>query len=92
MSKVMKEVVAVTGFYKNAQGVEKKRYQKIGSIIDTKNGPMLKLDNIPLREGGWDGWAYINDPKPRDDHGQPNGNVAPRHESLNEVLNDDMPF
>jgi hypothetical protein len=25
---------------------------------------MLKLDVIPLKEGGWDGWAYLNDPKP----------------------------
>lgn len=77
MSKVLNEVVAVTGFYKNKEGTEKKRYQKIGSIIDTKNGPMLKMDVIPLREGGWDGWAYINDPKPRD----VNGNVAPRAEA-----------
>lgn len=74
MSKVLNEVVAVTGFYKNKEGVEKKRYQKVGSIIDTKNGPMLKLDVIPLREGGWDGWAYINEPKPK----EANGNVAPR--------------
>jgi hypothetical protein len=27
---------------------------------------MLKLDSIPLREGGWDGWAYLNDPKPQE--------------------------
>jgi hypothetical protein len=26
---------------------------------------MLKIDVIPLREGGWDGWAYMNDPKDR---------------------------
>ena len=24
---------------------------------------MLKLDTIPLKDGGWDGWAYLNDPK-----------------------------
>jgi len=27
---------------------------------------MLKLDVIPLKEGGWDGWAYLNDPKPKE--------------------------
>jgi hypothetical protein len=63
LSKVSKEISCIVGEYKNAQGQVKKRYQRIGSIIETKNGPMLKLDNIPLREGGWDGWAYINDPR-----------------------------
>ena len=67
MSKVIKEISCVTGEYTNAQGERKKRYQRIGSIIETKNGPMLKLDNIPLREGGWDGWAYMNDPRPQEE-------------------------
>lgn len=57
-------VVAVTGKYTDASGKEKSRYQTIGAIIDTRNGPMLKLESVPL---GWDGWAYLNDPKPRDD-------------------------
>jgi hypothetical protein len=67
MSKVSKEISCITGEYTNAQGQAKKRYQRIGSIIETKNGPMLKLDNIPLREGGWDGWAYINDPRQQEE-------------------------
>ena len=67
MSKVSKEISCITGEYTNAAGERKKRYQRIGSIIETKNGPMLKLDNIPLREGGWDGWAYINDPRPQEE-------------------------
>jgi hypothetical protein len=67
MSKVSKEISCITGEYTNAAGERKKHYQRIGSIIETKNGPMLKLDNIPLREGGWDGWAYINDPRPQDE-------------------------
>ena len=69
MSKVIKEISCIVGEYINKDGQSKKRYQRIGSVIETKNGPMLKLDNIPLREGGWDGWAYINDPKPQE--GQP---------------------
>jgi len=44
---------------------EKSRYQRIGSIINTKNGEMLKLDVIPLPEGGWNGWAYLNEPQPK---------------------------
>jgi hypothetical protein len=66
MSKVIKEISCIVGEYTNSQGEKKKRYQRIGSIIETKNGPMLKMDVIPLREGGWDGWAYINDPRPQE--------------------------
>lgn len=63
MSKVVKEIVTVVGKYVNANGQEKNRYKRIGSIINTKNGEMIKLDVIPLTQGGWDGWAYLNDPK-----------------------------
>ena len=67
MSNVVKEISCIVGEYRNSEGQTKKRYQRIGSVIDTKNGPMLKLDVIPLREGGWDGWAFMNDPKPQDE-------------------------
>jgi hypothetical protein len=66
MSKVLKEISVIQGTYVNKDGQQKNRYQKIGSIIDTKNGDMLKLDVTPLIKGGWDGWAYINDPKPKE--------------------------
>jgi len=66
MSKILKEISAVINTYTNSQGQQKKRYQRIGSVIETKNGPMLKLDVVPLKEGGWDGWAYMNDPRPRE--------------------------
>ena len=65
---ITKEISCVVGTYTNAQGATKNRYQRIGSIIQTQRGEMLKLDVIPLREGGWDGWAFINDPKPKDNH------------------------
>jgi hypothetical protein len=64
MSKVLKEITVISGTYKNAKGEQKNRYQKIGSIINTKNGDMLKLDVTPLMDGGWNGWAYINEPRP----------------------------
>ena len=63
MSKTQYEVSVITGKYTNAQGQEKNRYQRIGSVIETKNGPMLKFDCIPVVEGGWSGWAYMNPPK-----------------------------
>jgi hypothetical protein len=67
MSKIY-EITVVSGKYTNKDGVEKSRYQNIGSVIETKNGPMLKLDSIPLPDGGWNGWAYLNTPKPKDDY------------------------
>jgi len=70
MSKILKEISCVVGEYTAANGQQKKRYQRIGSIIDTRNGAMLKIDSIPLREGGWDGWAYINDPRPQESREQ----------------------
>lgn len=66
MSKIVKKIKVVTSQYTNAQGQTKNRYMTIGSIIDTKNGWMLKLDANPFVKGGWDGWAYINDPDPVD--------------------------
>ena len=90
MSKVVKEISCIVGQYTNAQGEQKNRYQRIGSVINTKNGEMLKLDVIPLREGGWDGWAYMNEPRPKDDR-----QAAPqqRSQSYNDGYpDDDIPF
>jgi len=84
MAKIKKEVSCIVGQYTNAQGQNKNRYQRIGSIIETKNGEMLKIDVIPLKEGGWDGWAYLNDPKPREDQ--------PRRGSGFDDMADDIPF
>jgi hypothetical protein len=87
MSKIVKEISCIVGEYTNSQGEKKKRYQRIGSVIETKNGPMLKLDSIPLREGGWDGWAYINDPRPQE------GKEQPRRAFLGfDDMPDDIPF
>ena len=66
MSKIVKELTCIVGTYTNEKGESKNRYQKIGSIIETRNGEMLKLDVIPLKDGGWDGWAFINEPKPKE--------------------------
>ncbi|MFY8184122.1 MAG: hypothetical protein ACOVKL_07910 [Polynucleobacter sp.] len=82
MSKVLKEITIIAGQYKNKEGAQKNRYQRIGSIVDTKNGDMLKLDQLPLIDGGWNGWAYINEPRQQDD--------APK--SRPTVMDDDVPF
>jgi hypothetical protein len=77
MSKLY-EISVVSGKYKNKEGQEKSRYQTIGSVIETKNGPMLKLDSMPLIDGGWNGWAYMNTPKPKESYqGLPADDDAP---------------
>ena len=87
MSKIIKEISCVVGEYTAANGQQKKRYQRIGSIIDTRNGAMLKIDVIPLREGGWDGWAYINDPRVQEVKEHPR-----RQSSGSDDMDDDIPF
>jgi hypothetical protein len=67
---IIYEVTVKTGVYQK-DGQEKVRYQRIGSVIDTKKGPMLKLDQVPLVEGGWAGWAYLFTPKPADQDAPP---------------------
>lgn len=83
------DIVAVTGKYTDRDGKEKNRYQTIGAIIDTRNGPMIKLESVPL---GWDGWAYMNEPKARDDkpHQKP-GESVPAKE-YDDEFNDDIPL
>lgn len=62
MAKVINEVKVKTGTYMK-NGEEKASYQRIGSIIETKKGPMLKIDSMPVIEGGWSGWAYLFEPR-----------------------------
>ena len=63
MAKVINEIKVASGKYTNKSGEEKTSYQRIGSIIETKKGPMLKIDSIPVIDGGWSGWAYIFEPR-----------------------------
>lgn len=77
------EVTAVTGKYTDREGKEKSRYVKVGIVMETRNGPMLKLEAVPV---GWDGWAYLNEPKPREQSQRapsPGASSAP---------DDDIPF
>jgi hypothetical protein len=80
-----KEVTAVMGEYVNAQGETKKKYLKIGAIIESKHGPMLKLDVIPLE---WNGYAYINEPYDKQD--KPKSEPRPGRRA--EPMDDDIPF
>jgi hypothetical protein len=78
------EVTVRAGTYQK-DGQEKVRYQRIGSVIETKKGPMLKLDQMPLVEGGWEGWAYLFTPK--------NDKVpTEKGKFTDEFMDDAMPF
>jgi len=66
MSKTKKELVAVIEKYTDSEGKEKNVYRTVGRLIDTKYGEMIKIDNIPIVKGGWDGWCYLNDPFVKD--------------------------
>lgn len=81
MSKTIYEVSVITGKYVNKDGVNKNRYQRIGTVIETKSGPMLKLESFPITDdGGWNGWAYLNPPKTKETDGLP------------QLEDDDIPF
>lgn len=81
------DVVAVVGKYTNSSGEEKSRYLNIGAVIQTKKGQMLKLESVPV---GWDGWAYLNEPKPKEDRPQNNKQGAPKHKP--NYHDDDIPY
>jgi len=83
------DIVAVTGKYKDRDGNEKSRYLNIGAVIETQNGLSIKLEAVPV---GWDGWAYLNEPKPREDAParQSTARAPARQQSSNDF--DDPPF
>lgn len=60
---ILYKVTATNGKYTNSDGEEKTRYVDLGVVMETKNGPMLKLEAVPV---GWDGWAYLNEPKAKE--------------------------
>jgi hypothetical protein len=88
MSNKIKDVTVIVGTYTNAQGQEKRRYKTIGAIYQTKTGQQLKIDQFPIVEGGWNGWAYLNDPKPTEAE---TFRKPTRTENFDD-LSDDAPF
>jgi len=60
--KKFKNIVVITGTYKTRDGQEKKRYQTIGSVfLDDNENLKIKIDSIPIVDGGWAGWANCYD-------------------------------
>lgn len=72
---ILYKVSATNGKYTDKEGNEKNRYVDMGVVMETKNGPMLKLEAMPI---GWDGWAYLNEPK--SEAGSPGGGNRPQRQ------------
>ena len=76
---------AKTGTYKDGQGNEKTAYVKCGVIMDGKNGPIIKLEALPIV---FDGWLYLSPPEEK-----PRGRPQPRPQQSNDGFDDeDIPF
>lgn len=89
------EIKADAGEYKDAQGQMKKKYVKIGVVLDGKNGGfILKMEAIPV---GWNGWAFLAEPEQRGNRGgggRPPPNRAPSAPvgGSDDGFDDDIPF
>ena len=81
---VIYEITVKDGTYQNKQGETKNSYQRIGVVMETKAGLMMKLRSIPVIEGGWNGMAYLNPSRPKD--GFPKDDGFPKENE------DDIPF
>ena len=81
--KKIKNIVVITGTYTNKDGQEKKRYQTIGSLFEDGENLKIKLDTIPLVDGGWTGWANCYELEDRTE--------KPRKSSFDDMPND-IPF
>ena len=75
------DLIAVVGEYTDAQGNNKKRFVKVGTLWDKGQGISLKIDNVPLN---WDGWLTAKAPlEPK---------VAPRQAAPVFDLDNEIPF
>ena len=62
---IIYEITVKDGTYQK-NGETKNSYQRIGIVMETKSGLMMKLRALPIIEGGWNGMAYLNNPRPKD--------------------------
>jgi hypothetical protein len=83
--KKFKNIVVITGTYKTREGQEKKRYQTIGSVfLDDNDNLKIKIDSIPIVDGGWTGWANCYELEEREAPKVPKGGF--------EDMDQDIPF
>ena len=63
MSKIISELSTIVGTYTDKEGNKKNKYHRLGSIIDTPQGHMLKIDSIPVCDPPWSGGHGLTLPK-----------------------------
>lgn len=89
------DVVAVTGIYTNQQGEEKKRYQNVGVILDSGNGPFLLLEQWfnPAGVQGKDGKIVLSlyEPKMKEE-GYQAAKQAVQQRPVEETEESEIPF
>ena len=66
MAKVVYDVVANVGEYKNNQGETKKRYLTCGKVFENDKGQLsIKMECLPIGPD-WSGWLSLYVPKERE--------------------------
>ncbi len=85
---VLKEVCARGEKYTTRDGQEKQKWIRCGNMIETKNGPTIKLDNLPIT---FDGWLHLFDVKEKDGDAPPQRS-APRVRTPGEDDGSETPF
>jgi hypothetical protein len=88
---VIYDVVATTGTYEK-DGKTMYRNQTIGRVVETSKGLSLKLDQIPLTDGGWNGWAALFTPWTEEKQEEKQSRFAPQNPSAKDLPDNDIPF
>ena len=83
MANLKYEIKAKSGTYKNKSGEEKPNWVKMGVVFESEKGLSIKIESIPV---GWDGWASLFSPKPKESQIDPFADV-----NFNK-LEEDIPF
>lgn len=81
---ILKNITARSGVYKDREGNEKTAYVRCGVLMETKNGPAIKLETLPVN---FDGWMYLHDPQPKEDKPAPK-----KRDSFDDFKDDPPPF
>jgi len=88
---VIYDVVVKTGSYEK-DGKTVYRNQTIGKVIETSKGLSLKLDQMPLVDGGWNGWAALFTPLTEEQKEARRQGFVPSKKTDDGFPDDDMPF
>lgn len=66
------ELIASTGEYTTKTGETKKRWTKVGLVLENERGMSIKVEQIPV---GWDGWAIMTEPREKPQSGGSDSDV-----------------